>query len=227
MLLHRYSFNDGTARDSVGGAAWGGTLVGGPTVTGGQVAFGGGSRLNLPSGVFGNYTAMSVEAWVTTGASNPGWGSAIFQWGAGGDSSNSILVGNSGTGFVYFTWCRAVTCCSCNDQVTTIPFNSQTNMHVVVTVARGDYARLYINGALAATTPVVVDPLPPATVFRAGINMEGTAPLSGSLDELRIWGGALSASDVAMRYSQGPGEEKLILGSVLTECDETLIFVLL
>ena len=76
-------------------------------------------------------------------------------------------------------------------------------------------------------TSIVGDTLPPATEFRAGINMEGNKPLSGSLDELRIWGGALSASDIATRYSQGPGEEKLILGSVSSKCDKTLIFVLL
>ena len=180
----------------------------GATVTNNQATFTtSGASLSLPSGVFGSYTTMSVEAWVTTGASNPGWGSAILQWGAGGSSSNSILVANSNTGFVYFTWCRAVTCCSCDDQATTIPFNSQTSMHVVVTVARGDYARLYINGALAATTSVAVDLVPPATVFHAGINVERNWPFSGSLDELRIWGGTLSASDIALHYSQGPSKD--------------------
>ena len=85
------------------------------------------------------------------------------------------------------------------------PFNSQTNLHLVVTLSAGDYARLYINGVLQGSTPAVVSLIPPPTVFYIGKSFDGQPGLIGSVNEFRIWAGALSATDIAARYSQGPG----------------------
>ena len=93
-LLHRYSFNDGTASDSVGGSAYTGSLMAGATVTNNQATFAtSGPYVNLPSGLFGSYTAaaVSVEAWVTTGV-NSGY-ARIFQFGTSAvTNSNSISL---------------------------------------------------------------------------------------------------------------------------------------
>ena len=92
-LLHRYSFNVGTTSDSVGGPVYAGSLMAGATVTHNQANFTiAGSFLNLPSGLFGSYTALSVEAWVTTGTnSNSGW-ARIFQFGAAATLNKDTLV---------------------------------------------------------------------------------------------------------------------------------------
>ena len=87
---------------------------------------------------------------------------------------------------------------------TQVRFDSQTNAHVVMTVSEGDYAKFYINGWLEGTSNAVVKPIPPQNFFYIGTGMSNS--LIGSVNEFRIWGGALSATDIATRYSQGPGE---------------------
>ena len=206
-LLHRYSFNEGTASDSVGGSAYAGSLMAGATVTNNQANFTtSGPYVNLPSGLFGNYTAMSVEAWVTTGVNSASQTCRLFQFGASGTSNtNSLNVRRNSNNNIVLEW---VTYSGSSKACTSLlNFDSQTSMHVVMTVSAGDYARLYINGVLQGTTPAVVDSLPPPDVFYFGKAFEtAIAGLIGSVNEFRIWGGALSAIDIATRYSQGPGE---------------------
>ena len=75
-LIHRYSFNGGTANDSVGSAN--GTLVGstdgGPTISGGQLQlnnpnFSGpsvsGNYLSLPSSILPSSGSATIEEWFT------------------------------------------------------------------------------------------------------------------------------------------------------------------
>jgi hypothetical protein len=72
-LVHRYSFNDGTARDSVGNAD--GKIVGHVHIDGGEARFSGstgstGERIELPaSGAQGininTFHAVTLEAWFT------------------------------------------------------------------------------------------------------------------------------------------------------------------
>lgn len=110
MLTHRYSFNDGTASDSVGGSTFSATLVNGAYVSSGQVVIQS-SNINtlsvyapyvsLPNTVFGLYSQISIEAWVTTWA-NAGY-ARIFQFGQTlGTNTNSILVyRNPSSGYLY------------------------------------------------------------------------------------------------------------------------------
>src|SRR5271157_1347166 len=75
-LVNRYSFSEtddgagnigGTVHDSVGGAN--GTLPNGGTFTGSQLQFQGGllEYVNLPAGILSSYTAVTIDAWATTG----------------------------------------------------------------------------------------------------------------------------------------------------------------
>ena len=204
-LLHQYSFNDGTARDLVGGSAFAGTLMAGATVTGNQATFAtSGPYVNLPSGLFGSYMAVTVEAWVTTGV-NTGW-PRIFQFGASVTLSqaNSFTVyRESSTNKFSLCWRDST---ATQYAYSDVAFNSQSNFHVVMTISIGDYARLYINGVLQTTTAAVVSSIPPPTVFYIGKSFKADTGLVGSVNEFRIWGGALSATDIATRYSQGPGD---------------------
>ena len=167
-----------------------------------------GPYVTLPSGLFGSYTAVSVEAWVTTGVNN-GW-ARIFQYGASATTNaNSLAVnlcsGSCTSGNFLISWLDSAW--SYHIGTTGVGFNSQTNLHLVMTVSAGDYARLYINGTLAGFTPSTVNPLPPATAFYLGKSFVSTdSGLIGSVNEFRIWGGALSATDISARYYQGPGE---------------------
>src|SRR5262249_29209587 len=67
-LTHRYSFTS-NANDSVGTAN--GVLHGGATVANGMLNLTGvsGAYLSLPANLFTNYTAITIEAWVTDNGS--------------------------------------------------------------------------------------------------------------------------------------------------------------
>ena len=208
-MLHRYSFNNGTASDSVGGSAYAGSLIAGAKVTNNQANFTkSGAYVNLPSGLFGNYTAVSAEAWVTTGV-NTGY-ARIFHFGASGNSdANSLTVcrnNTPGSSAYYFSLMWVDASNGFHTLLTGVSFDFKKNVHVVMTVSGGSYARLYINGVLQGSSPVVVSPLPPATVFHIGSGLPYNS-LVGSVNEFRIWAGVLSAPDIAARYSQGPGND--------------------
>src|SRR5689334_16732069 len=78
-LTHRYSFNDGSANDSVGHIN--GTLMNGATVSGGQLVFdpavnngsaspSTGQYVNLPSNILFTHS-FTIEAWATENSSTP------------------------------------------------------------------------------------------------------------------------------------------------------------
>ena len=75
-----------------------------------------------------------------------------------------------------------------------------------MTISAGSNAKLYINGVLQGSIPAIVTTIPPPSAFYIGKSFDGSRGLIGSVNEFRIWGGALSATDIATRYSQGPGE---------------------
>ena len=210
LLLHRYSFNDGTASDSVGGTAYTGTLIGGATVNNMQAMIAtSAQKIFFPAGLLGSYKAISVETWVTTAASQAAW-ATLFQFGP----SASINDVNT----FYVNMCSG-SACNWNKfnlgwvesfyqnhrlSSTAVQFGGQTNMHVVYTVKQDDYARLYLNGALAATSSSIFSPLPPVNLFYLGCG--SCDNFVGSVNELRMWGMLLSAADISLRYSQGPSK---------------------
>ena len=89
-IAHRYSFNDGTANDSVGLAH--GTLLNGATVSGGLVTLTGGSGQAaqhvslLASGANGiniaGYSALTVELWATHNSNTGNNWSRYFDFGS-------------------------------------------------------------------------------------------------------------------------------------------------
>ena len=142
---------------------------------------------------------------MTTGVnSNSGW-ARIFQYGASSTTNSNTLAVTDNADFFNIYWLNSSGTSFCGP--TGVGFNNQLNLHVVMTLSAGDYARLYINGVLAGTTPLTINPLPPATAFLIGKSFDSAnSGLIGSVNEFRIWGGALSATDIATRYSQGPGK---------------------
>ena len=180
-----------------------GSLMAGATVTNNQATLATSSQyVKLPGGLFGSYTAVSVEAWVTTEVNSDY--AHIFQFGALGNSNkNSIIVFSSSSNTFKLSWVDGAG--SELPFISAAPFNSQKNVHVVMTVSTGDYARLYIHGVLKGTTPAVVNPIPPPNVFYISNAFDTSPGLKGSVNEFRIWGGTLSATDIATRNSHGPG----------------------
>lgn len=168
-----------------------------------------GQYVNLPSGLLGEHTAVSLEVWVTTGVNsvNGGCCPRIFQFGeiltSDTDTNSVLLYRNRGDSSSQMGLYIAATD---SYYATNVPFDGQT-MHVVVTLAQGDYPRVYVNGVLRSSSQSVTSMLPPSFVFYLGKSFHPAEPtLVGSYDEFRVWGGKLSAQQVSAHFAEGPGE---------------------
>jgi uncharacterized protein YjdB len=213
VLTHRYSFNDapgsGTAADSIGGSAWAGTLIG-TTIADGQLLLDGvnGNYLQLPGGLFSNYFALTLEAWASFGQNSP-W-CRLWDFGdqnAGGGGNTSIFLSpHNGGGNIQMTLFNTV---AGNDLVVPRNLDGQTNVHIVgVYDPYAGVMSLYLNGRLAGrnnNARELVTSVNDVNSF-IGRSMFNADPyMRGSVDEFRIYSGALSASQVALNDAAGPG----------------------
>ena len=213
-LLHRWSFNDGT--DAVGGAN--ATLVGTANFSGG--------KLRLPGGgPFANYAqvnitntldtkpSLTIETWFTINVAQ-NWSKVwMFGQNAAGEPALSFinytpqtaLAGNPpkidfdpAADFGFDTTGGA----NPPQMQTGVPY------HVVVIYdSTNNLMSLYINGALADSAPMGGYNLTQlqADTARFGCGFYfGDPDFSGSIDELRIWQGVLSPTQISQDYLSGP-----------------------
>ncbi|HVM48293.1 MAG TPA: alpha-L-arabinofuranosidase C-terminal domain-containing protein [Candidatus Acidoferrum sp.] len=209
-LVHRYSFEElggSIVSDSVGGPAWNGTLPNGGTFGGGQLALDAGSQqyVQLPGGILSNYTAVTIEAWFTFPSQLP---VNCFLYGFGninGASGNSYIFCAPQGGRIAITpsdWTGE------QDAYSGIDFSFQTNFHLVAVYdpPAGSLA-LYTNGVLSGINNSVTVPLSSVTDVYSFIGKSlysGDPYPSFSVDEFRIYNGALYASDVSAAQWLGP-----------------------
>jgi hypothetical protein len=204
VLTHRYSF-DKDATDSIGHVD--GTLHGGATLTNGQVVLDGqrGSYVDLPGGLIAGYPAVTFEFWASLGT-NRSW-ARVFDQG----STN----GASGQHDLYFSphstrdFRLTIMDPQPRERVVTIPGNldNQANLHVacVLDPSTG-FMGIYTNGVLAAsrqdlTSLSSVD----TNLFFLGRSLFASDPwLNGSIDEFRIYNGAVSAGAIGTNHVNGP-----------------------
>lgn len=217
-LAHRWSFNS-DATDSVGSAT--AELVGSSQVTGGNLVLtgGGGSRVNyakLPIGLtIASSSSMTVETWFTPETTGQTW-SKIWMFGTPGgsveQSTFADLSPHSGiTPPAPSTSIRTAT--QVVDTRATPPDNPPapvggTQYHMVVVFdSVADRVSLYIDGALVDSTAWTGE------IFQMGNTVQnfiGAAVLfndgdwAGTVNEMRIWKGALTNANVANSFSSGP-----------------------
>jgi uncharacterized protein YjdB len=213
-LVHRYSFSEksGTnVADSVGGAAWNGTLPNGGTFNGsGQLILASNLQqyVNLPAGILSNYTAVTIEAWASFGTLP----SACFFFGFGN------INGSSGEQYIF---CQpengriAITPSNWTSEQNTLPdpsgnWSSLTNLHVTAVFDPPlGYLALYTNGVLAAINDAVTVQFSSVDDLFSYIGRSlysGDSYYNFSLDEFRIYNGALSADEIAATQALGPNQ---------------------
>ncbi len=215
-LTHQYTFNDGTANDSVGNAH--GTLFNGATIHSGRlvlqnagVTSGNGSAVQyarLPNGILPASGAASIEAWYTTFSATPNW-MRVFDF---GDQN-----GTNGRTYLFYTpkssagTARAsLRPASGADRLAsaTAAANEGFQRHVVVTLnPAGNAMSLYLDGTLAGSTTldgVDISSANEVFAYLGRSQFANDAGLSGSIDELRIYNRALNASEVAASRAAGP-----------------------
>lgn len=218
VLTHRYSFTS-DASDSVGAAN--GTLVGTATVTGGQLVLDGSSNcyLSLPGNLINISTnsAVTFDAWVTFGNATT-W-DRLFAF---GNTNNGSGVNN-------------IACVPCADTGGFHHWGLTENFSGGQTLS---WAHGWHN--LTAHITCVVDP-PTGTmsVYRDGVlelaRYDAYAPLSNiatnyaflgrslfsadpylpaSVDEFRIYSGAMTPAQVALDQQGGPNSTNLDVGAL-------------
>jgi hypothetical protein len=208
LLAHRYSFTS-DASDSVGGTAWDGTLPYGGTFQGGQLALDPQftEYVQLPSGIINGYYALTMEAWASFGPN--AWWCRLYDFGdqAGANGNTSIFFtphGGEAAGI------EATIFVPGDNNHVSIPgfLDNLANQHIVVvynpTVRTLSY---YLNGRLMgenrnATIPISAVNNVNSWIGRSLFNAD--AYLNASIDEFRIYNGALAASQVAVNDAAGP-----------------------
>ncbi len=219
-LVHRYTFEDGTANDSVGSAH--GTLVGDATVVDGQLVLDGdGDWMDMPGDVIAmnTFEGLTIEIMFTSVAGGNTGYHMVTAFGEEGTGDNP------GYGYKYV----CITPARGNDvsrgMIQTVsmdndPWSEETGVsdviehddglphHMVCTVDNTELA-FYVDGVLIGTAALD----PPGNSI-AGIGTDaahigkgvyGVDPLwAGSVEELNIYNRALSLAEVQANYAAGP-----------------------
>src|SRR5579883_1645274 len=246
-LANRYSFTT-DASDSVGGAN--GTLAGSATISGGAVVLPGGvaspdpsvSYVNLPPNLVMNLTAITIETWVTD-LGSPTW-ARIWDI---GNSAGGQGVSNGGSLYMFLSLPAGP-----GDLLGTIHISDRAGgdqplewvgnrpgvgkeAHVVWTSdAANHIGRLYVNGALVAVNNnMTLTPADLGTTVNdwIGRSQYPDPAFKGSIDEFRIWNGALSPLQVAINAAAGPdivgpsnpgtlADARLVVTSTMTRHDQ-------
>lgn len=209
-LVHCYHFNEtsGTiVHDSTGGAAGNGTLPNGGTFSGGRLALSAASSqyVQLPAGLLSNYTAVTIEAWVTF-PDQIAWNTMLFAFGttSGTSGENYIFCAPQG-GRIAIT---STNYTGEQNAYSGMDFSFHTNFHVTAVFdPPAKCLQLFTNGVLAGVNNGVTVPLNAVSnlfSFLGRSLYSGDAYFDFSLDEFRIYNGAMQPADIATAQLLGP-----------------------
>jgi hypothetical protein len=161
--------------------------------------------VQLPPGIIGGYSAVSIEAWATFGANGKWarlWDFGDQNAGGAGNSSLYFTPHNGGDGMQMTMFKPGFG----SDVALATNLDNASEMQIVG-VYTGSYMELYFNGALVGKNPAVslqVTDVLDVNSF-IGKSMFNADPFfTGSVDEFRIYEGALTASAVASNFAAGP-----------------------
>jgi len=211
VLVHRYSFTS-DASDSVGGPVWNGILPNSGTFASGQVSLvaANSQYVQLPAGILSNYTAVTIESWVTFPDQLP---VNCFFYGFGNTDGSG-----AGEDYIFCAPQGGRIAITAADPGYTGEQNAtgagdlsyHTNLHfVAVYNPPGGTLALYTNGAQVALNSSVTVPMSSVsdTLNYIGRSLYNVDPYPDlSLDEFRIYNGALSPNEIAATQIMGPNQ---------------------
>jgi len=236
-LIHRYSFsetNSATVADLIGGPAWNGTLPNGGTFGNGRLTFSSASEqyLNLPGGIISNCLATTIDFWIPSISGSSGSPPYVYLVAFGNTDS-----GGNGCNYIFFNpnIARAVISgvdpgYGAEQGGNMASLGHATNLHLTcVFDCPAATFLIYTNGVLAATFKGITDSLTAVGSEFAYVGRSlytGDAYLDWSLQELRIYNTALSASQIAASQALGPGQllspNSPVMAAALTKTNLTL-----
>ena len=213
-LVNRYSFtDDGTHTnivDSVGGAAWYGTLPNGGDLVDapGQLILAASSDqyVQLPAGILSNYTAVTIDCWATFGTLPAN----CFLYGFGATDT-----GGAGENYIFCQPENGRIAISDGDPGYTFEqgtggagnFSGETVHVTSVYNPVSGYEELYTNGVLVSANNAVTAQMNTVSNelnYIARSLYTGDSYMDVELNEFRIWNGALNALQVAGCDVAGP-----------------------
>jgi hypothetical protein len=214
-LIHCYSFNDGTAKDSAGHVD--ATLKGAAKVTDGKLVLDNADKTSGDDAL--SYLEFSGSILPKTGSAS------IAVWFTAKDAAPFARIlnfgdkdGAEGRAFIYFTARTA------DDQaraaITATDAASKTNIdtdklddgqpHMVVLVIDGTAKKLhlFIDGKEPAAAQDLgdntLDKVRPVNNWVGRSSFDADAGLSGSIDEIRVYDNALTADETGVLFKLGP-----------------------
>src|SRR5262245_164640 len=214
QLIHRYSFNDGKADDSVGKIN--GKLNGGAKVADGKLAVNNTGKpsndpelsyLSFSERILPKSGSATIEIWFTS--NSDGQFSRIFDFGRNGQGY-IFLTDNEGND----TARAAITSASWGEETQVRPDNpvndNKPHMAAVVIDAAAGKLRLFVDGKEAGSgEPLGDNALEKVTGNSHWLGRslyDNDAGFSGSYDELRIFDSALNAEQINSHFKAGPNE---------------------
>lgn len=204
VLLHRYSFNDGTTVDAIGGPSTSASNVG-ATFRRGQAVFNAdaGSYMTMPVNAMQSSRYITIEMWVSTPQDSHPSFRRFFSFGPNTFSLDGCLnFGCSDTGMLYLF--------AGDNTDTDVSYFGKTNQHIAIVIVDGQPPEVYINGALKAVADIPFSLTDSSdNYFMLGTSLYYNEYFNGTMDEFRIWKGALTADAVIASYRAGPDANSL------------------
>jgi hypothetical protein len=210
-LVHRYSFTT-DASDSIGGAN--GTLMGDASVSGGQLVLDGGGYVSLPAGLINIATnaAVTFEAWTTIGQTAE-W-SHLFEFGATAASNVYCAPAADAGGFHEFGLSEGF-----GGGQTLSWAHGWTNLtfHYTGVIDPTTFTlAVYSNGVLMQASYTATAPMTMIATNSAALGQSsyGDPDAILSIDEFRIYSGALTPAQAAMSDLSGPNSTNFNPGAL-------------
>jgi hypothetical protein len=210
VLTHRYSFT-ADASDSVGGAAWNGTVPNGGTFAGNQLQLAAASSqyVQFPAGIISNYAAVTIEAWASFPTALPG-NCFFFGFGNtdGGGAGESYIYLQPSAGHIGITGSDPGWQGPENTAGTYGNLSLKTNVHLsAVFNPQAHWIAVYTNGILAGKNLAVtwqMNQVSSVLNYIARSLYTGDSYMDVNVDEYRIYNGALTGQGVAISDAAGP-----------------------
>ncbi len=221
VLQHEWSFNESggtTAFDSLGGSNI--TLLGNAALGSGVITLPGGATdyAQFPNGMLSTYSnSITIETWFTD-LGGVTW-ARVFSFGGETTGTNSNKIGRNyidliphagnANGINGGFWTEFNQGGTNTDAFTPQPVPTGIEEYAAVTYEVWDRTvRLYLNGAqVAIATNVLFSPSDLGFTYNnyLGFDQYNDPSLSGSVDELRIWNGAVTPLYLLVSAAAGPG----------------------
>lgn len=204
--------------DVVGGSSYDAVLQNGAYVSDGAVQFEWDGvdpnkpHVELPPSLFASSTDVTLEMWCSTSGTEPLWARLMEFASAMENNYDSLLLCNDGTpGYENNMQLYINSGGTANYMRAPQSFVGLTNVYLAVVInPTAGHLKLYVNGNLVQTTTSYL-PLPPAAGmvhnYLGLSNHAADGALTGaSISEFRVWDTELTATDIAIHYSNGPDD---------------------